>query len=129
MNEARAIGVDTVLDYRQPIPDNLMGRFDVVCDTHGSLPASDESRLAKRGGTILDISPSTPKMLRIFLSRRRHFVMGKQDEATMREVADLASKGTLKLSVGRVVRLNEGIDLIQALEAGSRINGKGLIVI
>lgn len=129
MNEARTIGVDTVLDYRQPIPDNLMGRFDVVFDTHGSLPASDESGLARRGGTILDISPSPAKMVRIFLSRNRHFVMGKQVEATMRAVADLASKGKLKLSVGRMVRLSEGIDLIKALEAGSRINGKGLIVV
>lgn len=128
MSAAKVLGVDTVLDYKQPIPSNLMGTFDVVFDTHGSLPASDERRLTKRGGVILDINPSPAKMVRIVLSRNRNFVMGKQDEATLREVADLASKGKLKLSVGRVVQLSEGIDLIQELEAGSRISGKGLIV-
>ncbi|GLQ91616.1 hypothetical protein GCM10007901_05660 [Dyella acidisoli] len=44
--------------------------------------------------------------------------MGKQDKATMREVVDLASKGILKLSVGRMVRLHEGIELIRQLERG-----------
>ncbi|OOG59935.1 hypothetical protein B0E48_03930 [Rhodanobacter sp. C03] len=129
MSAAKAIGADAVLDYRQSLPGNLMGTFDVVFDTHGSLPANDERRLAKRGGVILDISPSPTKMMRVVLSRSRHFVMGKQDEATLREVAGLASKGKLKLSVGRVVRLSEAIDLIRELEAGRRINGKGLIAI
>ncbi|KGB98538.1 NAD(P)-dependent alcohol dehydrogenase [Burkholderia cepacia] len=127
MNAAKAMGVDTVLDYGQPIQSHLMGKFDVVFDTHGGLPVAEERRLAKRGGTILDISPSSTKMLRIVLSRNHHFVMGKQNEATLREVAELARNGKLKLSIGRVVRLNEGIDLIRALETGSRIDGKGLI--
>jgi NADPH:quinone reductase-like Zn-dependent oxidoreductase len=127
MSIAKAAGVDTVLDYKKPISGDLMGTFDVVFDTHGSLPASEERRLAKRGGVILDISPSLSKMVCIALSRSRHFVMGKQDETTLREVAEFASKGKLKLSVGRVVRLSEGINLIHELEAGSRISGKGLI--
>ncbi|GGA39376.1 NAD(P)-dependent alcohol dehydrogenase [Dyella nitratireducens] len=125
---AKAIGVDAVLDYTQTIPDDLQGNFDAVFDTHGSLPPRDERRLLKRGGVILDINPSPAKMVRILLSSSRKFVMGKQDEATMREVVDLASKGILKLSVGRAVRLHEGIELIRHLESGSRINGKGLIV-
>jgi NADPH:quinone reductase-like Zn-dependent oxidoreductase len=127
MSIAKAAGVDTVLDYKKPISSDLMGKFDVVFDTHGSLPASEERRLAKRGGVILDISPSPSKMVRIVLSRSRHFVMGKQEEATLREVAEFASRGKLKLSVGRVVRLSEGIDLIHELEAGNRISSKGLI--
>jgi NADPH:quinone reductase-like Zn-dependent oxidoreductase len=129
MSAAKAIGVDATLDYKQPIPCNLMGKFDVVFDTHGSLPVTEERRLAKRGGVILDISPSPTKMLHIVFSRSHFFVMGKQDETTLREVAELGSKGKLRLSVGRMVRLNEGIDLIRTLEAGSRIGGKGLIAL
>lgn len=128
MNAAKAIGVDTVLDYRQDIPGNLLGKFDVVFDTHGSLAIKDERRLAKRGGVILDINPSPAKLLRILLSRSRKFVMGKQDEATLRELVDLASMGKLKISIGRIVQLDEGIDLIRELESGGRIQGKGLIV-
>ncbi|PPC77569.1 alcohol dehydrogenase [Pokkaliibacter plantistimulans] len=128
MNDASAIGVDTPLDYSEPIPTNIMGKFDVVFDTHGSLSASDESKLLKHRGIILDISPSTTKMIRILFSKRRHFVMGKQDEFTLQHVADYASKGNLKLSVGRIVRLVDGIDLIKTLEAGISIRGKGIIV-
>lgn len=128
MEAAKAIGVDTVLDYEQPIPLHLLGMFDVVFDTHGSLSVVDERRLAKRGGIILDINPSPAKMIRTFLSHSRKFVLGKQDEATMQEVVKLASQGKLKLSIGRVVPLSEGIGLIQQLEAGTRINGKGVIV-
>jgi hypothetical protein len=46
----------------------------------------------------------------------------------MRGVVELAGKGKLKIAVGRVVRLNEGISLIRDLERGARIKGKGLIV-
>jgi NADPH:quinone reductase-like Zn-dependent oxidoreductase len=128
METASAIGVDRLLDYKQAIPNDLLGQFDVVFDTHGSLSLSEGRRLAKPGGLILDINPSPMKMVRIFLSRSRKFVMGKQDNPTMREVVELAGKGKLKIAVGRVVRLNEGISLIRDLERGARIKGKGLIV-
>jgi NADPH:quinone reductase-like Zn-dependent oxidoreductase len=127
METASAIGVDRLLDYKQAIPD-LLGQFDVVFDTHGSLSLSEGRRLAKPGDLILDINPSPMKMVRIFLSRSRKFVMGKQDNPTMREVVELAGKGKLKIAVGRVVRLNEGISLIRDLERGARSKGKGLIV-
>lgn len=128
MNAAKGLGMDAILDYRQPIPRDLSGTFDVVFDTHGSLTIKKGGELARPGGPILDINPSPSKMLRIFLSRSRKFVMGKQDEATMREVVALADKGKLKISIGRVVPLDGAIDLIKELEAGGRIKGKGLIV-
>lgn len=127
MSAAKVIGADAVLDYQQPIPPDLKGKFDVVFDTHGSLSISDELMLCRPGGVILDISPSPAKMVRSLLARRHHFVIGKQDEKTLQAVADLSAKGKLKLSIGCVVRLSEGIDLIRELEAGKRINGKGLI--
>jgi len=128
MGAAKAMGVDTVLDYRQPIPARLLGTFDVVFDTHGSLSVKDERRAVKKGGVILDINPSPAKMARIFLSPGHHFVMARQDQETLHNVVNLASKGKLKMSVGRVVRLADGIDLLQELEAGLSINGKGVIV-
>ncbi|MCE9687344.1 NAD(P)-dependent alcohol dehydrogenase [Shewanella sp. AS16] len=128
INDAKGIGMDIALDYTQPVPENLRGKFDVVFDTHGCLSIRDEGKLIRPGGMILNISPSLIKMVCTLFSRNRHFVVGKQDVATLRAVADLASKEKLKLSVGRKVRLNEGIDLIQGLEVGKRINGKGLII-
>ncbi|ARM16151.1 MULTISPECIES: NAD(P)-dependent alcohol dehydrogenase [Rhizobium] len=125
---ARGIGVDAVLDYRQQIPPEQYGKFDVVFDTHGGLTVREESKLSKPGGVILDINPSFAKIVRIFLSRSRKFVMGKQDEATMREIVALAAQGKLKISIGRTVPLDGAIDLIQETEGGERIKGKGLIV-
>src|SRR5215467_2494831 len=37
MNDARELGMDTVLDYTQGISRSLAGKFDIVFDTHGSL--------------------------------------------------------------------------------------------
>jgi NADPH:quinone reductase-like Zn-dependent oxidoreductase len=127
MSDARALGMDRVLDYKEEIPGNLAGTFDVVFDTHGSLPAGEEGMLAKRGGVTLDISPSGPKMMRILFSASRKFVMGKQDPETLQEVADFAVKAKLKMTVGRRAGLDGAIDLIKDIEAG-RVKGKGLIV-
>ncbi|ACE94828.1 UNVERIFIED_ORG: NADPH:quinone reductase-like Zn-dependent oxidoreductase [Rhizobium esperanzae] len=117
-----------MLDYRQPIPPEQYGKFDVVFDTHGGLTVREESRLSKPGGVILDINSSFAKIVCIFLSRSRKFVMGKQDETTMREIVALAAQGKLKISIGRTVPLDGAIDLIQKMEGGERIKGKGLIV-
>lgn len=128
LDAAKSMGVDTVLDYRQALPPDLFGKFDVVFDTHGSLAIKDGGSLTKRGGVILDINPSPAKMLRILLSPSRKFVMGKPDQATMSEFIDLVSKGKLKISIGREVQLYEAIDLIRGLESGERIKGKGVVV-
>jgi len=127
MNDARALGMDTVLDYTQPIPKTLAGKFDAVFDAHGGLTIGEEAMLAKRGGVILDINPSPAKMLRIVFSPSHKFVMGKQNAATLDEVGALASKGTVKIPIGRKVGLDEGIDLIRDLEAG-RAKSKSVIV-
>jgi NADPH:quinone reductase-like Zn-dependent oxidoreductase len=127
MNDAWALGIDTVLDYTQAIPKTLAGKFDVVFDAHGGLSIGEEAMLAKRGGVILDINPSPTKMLRIVFSSSRKFVMGKQDAATLDEVGALASKGTVKIPIERKVGLDEGVDLIRDLEEG-RAKGKSVIV-
>jgi NADPH:quinone reductase-like Zn-dependent oxidoreductase len=125
--DAKALGMDMVLDYKHGIPKDLAAKFDVVFDAHGGLSIGEEGMLAKRGGVILDINPSPSKMLRLVFSPSRKFVMGKQDAATLAEVGDLASKGKLKIAIEHKVRLDEGINLIKDLEAG-RAKGKGLIV-
>jgi NADPH:quinone reductase-like Zn-dependent oxidoreductase len=125
--EAKALGMDRVLDYKQGIPEDLAAKFDVVFDAHGGLTIGEEGMLAKLGAVILDINPTPSKMLRLAFSPSRNFVLGKQDAATLAEVGELASKGKLKISVEHKVRLDEGIGLIKDLEAG-RAKGKSLIV-
>ncbi|MBB2830557.1 UNVERIFIED_ORG: NADPH:quinone reductase-like Zn-dependent oxidoreductase [Rhizobium esperanzae] len=55
--------------------------------------------------------------------------MGKQDEATKREVVALAAQGKLKISISRTVPLDSAIDLIRSLEGGERIAGKGFVAV
>jgi len=127
LGEAKALGMEAVLNYSDPLPSGLAGKFDVVLDAHGSLTVAEGNMLVKKGGLILDTNPSTAKMVRLIFSRSRKMVMGKQDAATLQEVADLASQGKLRLTVGRTVKLNDAIELIEALESGSKVKGKGLI--
>lgn len=129
LDAAKNIGVDIALDYRQGLPPELFGQFDVVFDTHGSLAVNEGGQLIKRGGVIFDINPSPAKLLRIVLSPSRRFVMGNTDQVTMEKVINLANSGKLKISIDREVQLYEAIDLIQDLESGGRVKGKGVVVI
>jgi NADPH:quinone reductase-like Zn-dependent oxidoreductase len=57
------MGVDTVLDYRQPLPIDQNDSFDVVFDCNGSIASRDADRLLKRGGALVDIAVTLRKVL------------------------------------------------------------------
>ena len=105
----KVIGANAALDYRKPMPTRLRNQFDVVFDTHGGLTLSEGRALVRSGGLILDINPLPAQMLPLILSRRRRFIMAKQDEATFRDVAALAGAGGLKITIGRIVPLVDGV--------------------
>ncbi len=126
--DAQALGIDQVLDYTKEIPARLESTFDVVFDCNGSLTAGESDALVKRGGLVLDINPTPGKFLRSLYSRRHKVVFGTQDTQTLQEIADLAGRGKLAISIGRTVTLEEAIALIGELEAGRRVKGKAVIV-
>jgi NADPH:quinone reductase-like Zn-dependent oxidoreductase len=128
MDDARAIGIDPVLDYAKEIPAELNNSFDIVFDTNGSLTPSQGDALLKRGGVVIDTNPSSAKFMKSLFSRRRKFVFGSPSTEILQKIVDLASSGKLPISIGRMVKLDEGIALIGDLESGRRTKGKAVIV-
>jgi NADPH:quinone reductase-like Zn-dependent oxidoreductase len=69
-------GVAQVLDYTQPLSNNLKGAFDVVFDCHGGLTSKEEDFLTKRSGVAVDIDPTVGNLIRSLISPRHSFVRG-----------------------------------------------------
>jgi NADPH:quinone reductase-like Zn-dependent oxidoreductase len=128
LSDAKAIGLDLVLDYTHKIPDALSHSFDVVFDCNGSLSPGEGDALIKRGGIVLDIAPNFFKFFRSLYSPRHKFVFGSQNTEVLQKIADLAADGKLRISVGRTAILEDAIALIGDLEAGRRAKGKSVIL-
>jgi NADPH:quinone reductase-like Zn-dependent oxidoreductase len=126
--DARAMGMDPVLDYSQEIPASLNQQFDIVFDCNGSLTPSEGDALIRRGGVVLDINPTGAKFARSLYSRRRKILFGTQDAEILQQIADLAGGGKLSISIGRRATLEDAIAVISDLEAGRRAKGKTVIV-
>lgn len=127
--DARAMGIDPVLDYQQEIPASFNQRFDIVFDCNGSLTPSEGDALIRRGGVVLDINPSGNKFARSLYSRRRKILFGTPDVEILEKISDLAGSGKLSITVGRRATLEDAIALIGDLEEGRRTKGKAVIVV
>lgn len=121
-------GLDRVIDYNAPLPQDLGGRFDIVFDCHGSLTAKEEEWLLKRTGVAIDIDVTFGNLLRSLVSSKHRFVRGLPSPTILKTIADLAAAGKLPLTVGRTARLADAIALIGDLETGKRVPGKAVIV-
>lgn len=123
------IGASEILDYREPLPSNLNRRFDAIIDCNGSLEGRDIDRLLKRGGTAVDITYKTPKLVRAVFLRRQKLASGSVDLKTMRAIGILAATGKLVPDIGIEVGIDDAISLIRRLEQGERLDGKAVILL
>jgi NADPH:quinone reductase-like Zn-dependent oxidoreductase len=128
LSDAKAMGMDAVLDYTQKIPQNLNKTFDIVFDCNGSLASSEGDALIRHGGVVIDINPTAYKFIRSLYSPRHKFFFGAQRIEALQTIAELAGSGKLKISIGRTAKLEDAIALITDLEAGRRTQGKAVIV-
>ena len=128
MTEMAALGVSSVLNYTEPLPDDLMGSFDIVLDCHGSLSARAETSLLKPSGIAVDIDPTFGNLLRSLLSSRHRLVRGLPSQAILQTLVDLVVAGQFPVSISRTAPLSAAIALIGDLEAGRRQPGKAVIV-
>ncbi len=127
MARARALGVDTVYDYRTTDLSGLDQRFDVVYDTAGTMTTRTGLGLLGRGGVFLDIDPTPGKFLRSIFDRRLKPIVCTPRADILERLASAAGSGELRLPVAKVVSLAGAIPLITSLEAGRSLGGKGLI--
>jgi NADPH:quinone reductase-like Zn-dependent oxidoreductase len=127
--EARALGVDPVVDFARLELEPLRGRFDVVFDTPSKLSFKQGNALLKRGGVVIGTEPTPATMLRSRFSRRYKLIFGTQTPDVLTKVADLTAAGHLQPMIGKVVPLSQAIAAITDLELNGRPDGKLVIVV
>ena len=126
--EALALGVNEVVDYRGFDAKRFQSRFDVVFDTAGALSLGECDTMLKRGGKALHIVNTPAKFIRSFLSSRHETVFGTPTSEGWTGIIDAALKGDLAPKIGKTVSLSEAIAAIVGLETTGLPKGKLLII-
>lgn len=121
------LGLARVLDYTQPLSNNLKSAFDVVFDCHGGLTSREEDFLTKRSGIAVDIDPTVGNLIRSLISSKHSFVRGVPSTLILQKIVDLATAGQFSIPISRTAPLSDAIALISDLEAGNRLPGKSVI--
>lgn len=127
MERMRALGVQTMFDYRSTDVAAIAGRYDVVYDTAATMSIDQGLRLLNKTGVFLDLNPTPGTFLRSLFNRRLKPLVGAPRAEVLEQLARAANDGHLRLSVGRVVPLAGAVALIAELEAGLKAGGKCLV--
>jgi NADPH:quinone reductase-like Zn-dependent oxidoreductase len=126
--EALALGVNEVVDYRTFHAASYLRRFDVIFDTAGALSLRECGSMLKPGGKSLHIIPTAAKMIGCLLSRRHHLVFGYPTPEALASVAEAAKQGKLVPAIGATVPLIEAIPALTRLERTGLPKGKLVVV-
>lgn len=127
LESARAAGVGTVLDYRDPELWRGLAPFDVVFDTVGALDVGfGVSRLAPEGAFV-DINPSFRRVFRGVWSKGYKLAFATMATNRLAAIGDLAQQGVLRPTVGMEANLSDAIATIAAVESGRRPRGRVVI--
>lgn len=127
-DEALALGVTEVFDYREFDVSALGNRFDVVFDTAGALSLRQCDAILKPGGVALHIVITPAKMIRSLVSPRHKTVFGKATTVGMAGIVDATIEGALAPKISGTVRLADAIPAIVELETRGQPKGKLIIV-
>ena len=126
--EALALGVGEVVDYRAFDNAPHRHRFDVVFDTAGALSLSQCGAMLKRRGMSLHIVPTPAKLIGCLLPSRHHLVFGNPTPQGMAGITEAAEQGKLIPAIGRIAPLSEAISAVVELETTGLPKGKLVIV-
>ena len=126
--EALALGVGDVVDYRAFDIAPYRRRFDVVFDTASALSLSQCGAMLKRGGMSLHIVPTPAKLIGCLLPSRHHLVFGNPMPQSLAGIAEVAEQGKLIPAIGRIVPLSEAIPAVVELERTGSPKGKLVII-
>jgi NADPH:quinone reductase-like Zn-dependent oxidoreductase len=128
LEEARALGVGEVVDYRGLDIHSFERRFDVVFDTVGALSLHQCAAMLKRTGMSLHIVPNFTKWIGSLFSPRHHLVFGNPTPQSLTGITEAAERGILVPAIGRTVPLSKAIPSIAELERTGSPKGKLVIV-
>jgi NADPH:quinone reductase-like Zn-dependent oxidoreductase len=127
-DEALALGVGEVVDYRafDIAPDRH--RFDVVFDTVGALSLSQCGAMLKRRGMSLHVVPTPAKLIGCLLPSRHHLVFGNPTPQCMAGITEAVEQGKLVPAIGRIAPLSEAISAVVEFETTGLPKRKLVIV-
>jgi NADPH:quinone reductase-like Zn-dependent oxidoreductase len=146
----RALGADTVIDYRTQDFEQLLTGYDLVLDSLGGETLEKSLRVLKPGGKAIGIAgPPDPAfareaglnpLLRLAvagLSRKirkqakklgvtYEFLLMRASGDQLRQITTLIDQGVVRPVVGKVVRFDQTPQALQSLSQGG-IRGKAVI--
>ncbi|QJT06603.1 NADP-dependent oxidoreductase [Streptomyces asoensis] len=146
----RALGADTVIDYRSQDFEQLLTGYDLVLDSLGGENLEKSLRVLKRGGKAIGISgPPDPgfareaglnPLLRLAVAglsgkiRRQakklgvtyEFLFMRASGDQLRQITTLVDQGVVRPVVGKVVGFDQTPQALQSLSQGG-IRGKAVI--
>lgn len=126
-DEALALGVSEVIDYRNFNPEKYRGLFDVVFDTHGTLSLQQCDEMLTSGGIALHIVPTPLKMIWSMVSSKHNMVFGYPAPETFAGITEAIERGKIVPAIGRIAPLSEAISAITELEKTGLPKGKLVI--
>jgi NADPH:quinone reductase-like Zn-dependent oxidoreductase len=127
-DEALALGVAEVVDYRNFDVAGYKRRFDIVIDTATKLSMDQLNMLLKSGGRAVHVVPKPAIMLRGLVSSRHTAVIGAPTPGSLAGIQKAVDQGQLVQKFGQVVPLSDAIPAIAALEKERALKGKLVIV-
>lgn len=127
-DEALALGVRDVVDYRAFNANAYRDRFDVVFDTHGALSLRQCDAMLKRGGVALHLVPTPRKIIWSMLSSRHQTIFAKVTPQSLAGIFEAVEQGKLTPTIGRTVPLSEAIPAIIELEKTGLPSGKLVVI-
>ncbi|WP_330309816.1 MULTISPECIES: NADP-dependent oxidoreductase [unclassified Streptomyces] len=146
----RALGADTVIDYRTQDFEQLLTGYDLVLDSLGGETLEKSLRVLKPGGKAIEIAgPPEPTFAReaglnpllrlgvAALSRKirkqakklgvtYEFMLMRASGDQLRQITTLIDEGVVRPVVGKVVGFDQTPQALQALSQGG-IRGKAVI--
>ncbi|MFF7331388.1 alcohol dehydrogenase catalytic domain-containing protein [Streptomyces sp. NPDC008150] len=125
--DARDLGLDPIVGFDFD-PTALVGRFDLVVDTAGTLPADAAKRMLKPGGRIVGIHPTPVNIAKSALPGPYHVLIARPVTEDLAEVARAAGRGELRVPVARAVPLSGAIAALTELERNGTPKGGKLII-
>lgn len=126
--EATALGVREVTDYRAFDPTAYRGRFDLVFDTAASLTPKQCGAMLKRGGVAVHVVFTPDRLLASMFSSRHKLASGNPTPASITGITTAAEHGALAPKIGRTIPLSEAIPALIELETAGTPKGKLVIV-
>jgi NADPH:quinone reductase-like Zn-dependent oxidoreductase len=126
--EALALGVAEVADYRAFDISSYRRRFDLVFDTPGALTLDQCRAMLKPGGVAVHAVPTPRTIFASLFSPRHAIASGNPTPQRLAGVGEAAALGELVPKIGSTVPLSAAIAALAEVETASGSRGKLVIV-